>query len=231
VVPHSAFAGQTPDEMYFERGAQVPVNLAAARILVVHGMRSMFVFLCKDEVEFHDDALLDGRTLNVATCDLSADNLDRLPIHKNLELRLVRASHEDAISNDIDLLVVGHDVLTVGCLRGQTEVTFDREPLLDSRILDVATCWVVALHPYRAAVDLNCRLRVFVGHENLPSIATKAMLANVAYRANGAREKLLVPSEIRRGLRETLLQSQRVIPAIRGTNGCRHFTRAKPCQG
>jgi hypothetical protein len=31
VVPHSAFAGQTPDEMYFERGAQIPVNLAAAR--------------------------------------------------------------------------------------------------------------------------------------------------------------------------------------------------------
>ena len=31
MVPHSAFAGQTPDEMYFERGAQVPVNLAAAR--------------------------------------------------------------------------------------------------------------------------------------------------------------------------------------------------------
>ena len=28
---HSAFAGQTPDEMYFERGAQIPVNLAAAR--------------------------------------------------------------------------------------------------------------------------------------------------------------------------------------------------------
>jgi hypothetical protein len=31
VVPHSAFAGQTPDEMYFERGAQIPVKLAAAR--------------------------------------------------------------------------------------------------------------------------------------------------------------------------------------------------------
>ncbi len=31
VVPHSAFAGRTPDEMYFERGAQIPVNLAAAR--------------------------------------------------------------------------------------------------------------------------------------------------------------------------------------------------------
>jgi hypothetical protein len=31
VAPHSAFAGQTPDEMYFERGAQIPVNLAAAR--------------------------------------------------------------------------------------------------------------------------------------------------------------------------------------------------------
>jgi hypothetical protein len=31
VVPHSAFAGQTPDEMYFGRGDQVPVDLAAAR--------------------------------------------------------------------------------------------------------------------------------------------------------------------------------------------------------
>jgi putative transposase len=31
VVPHSAFAGQTPDEMYFGRGDQVPVVLAAGR--------------------------------------------------------------------------------------------------------------------------------------------------------------------------------------------------------
>jgi hypothetical protein len=31
VVPHSAFAGQTPDEMYFGRGDQVPVDLAAGR--------------------------------------------------------------------------------------------------------------------------------------------------------------------------------------------------------
>jgi hypothetical protein len=31
VVPHSAFGGQTPDEMYFGRGEQIPVNLAAAR--------------------------------------------------------------------------------------------------------------------------------------------------------------------------------------------------------
>jgi len=31
VVPHSAFAGQTPDEMYFGRGDQVPVDLAMGR--------------------------------------------------------------------------------------------------------------------------------------------------------------------------------------------------------
>jgi hypothetical protein len=31
VVPHSAFAGQTPDEMYFGRGDQVPFDLAAGR--------------------------------------------------------------------------------------------------------------------------------------------------------------------------------------------------------
>jgi hypothetical protein len=31
VIPHAAFAGQTPDEMYFGRCEQVPVNLAVAR--------------------------------------------------------------------------------------------------------------------------------------------------------------------------------------------------------
>jgi len=30
VVPHAAFAGQTPDEMYFGRGEQVPADLASA---------------------------------------------------------------------------------------------------------------------------------------------------------------------------------------------------------
>jgi hypothetical protein len=30
-IPHSAFAGQTPDEMYFGRGDQVPADLAAER--------------------------------------------------------------------------------------------------------------------------------------------------------------------------------------------------------
>ena len=30
-VPHSAFRGQTPDEMYFSRGAEVPGTLASAR--------------------------------------------------------------------------------------------------------------------------------------------------------------------------------------------------------
>jgi len=30
VVPHAAFAGQTPDEMYFGRGEQVPADLATA---------------------------------------------------------------------------------------------------------------------------------------------------------------------------------------------------------
>ena len=30
-LPHSAFRGQTPDEMYYGRGAQVPDQLAEAR--------------------------------------------------------------------------------------------------------------------------------------------------------------------------------------------------------
>jgi hypothetical protein len=32
VMPHAAFAGQTPDEIYFQRGADVPHRLAAARL-------------------------------------------------------------------------------------------------------------------------------------------------------------------------------------------------------
>jgi len=31
VMPHSAFEGQTPDEMYFGRGARVPEELALRR--------------------------------------------------------------------------------------------------------------------------------------------------------------------------------------------------------
>jgi hypothetical protein len=31
VVPHAAFAGQAPDEMYFGRGDQVPADLASSR--------------------------------------------------------------------------------------------------------------------------------------------------------------------------------------------------------
>jgi hypothetical protein len=31
VIPHAAFSGQTPDEMYFGQGEQVPANLAVAR--------------------------------------------------------------------------------------------------------------------------------------------------------------------------------------------------------
>ena len=31
-LPHSAFHGQTPDEMYYERGDHVPVELAQARL-------------------------------------------------------------------------------------------------------------------------------------------------------------------------------------------------------
>ena len=30
-LPHSAFRGQTPDEMYFETGDQIPAELEAAR--------------------------------------------------------------------------------------------------------------------------------------------------------------------------------------------------------
>jgi transposase InsO family protein len=36
VIPHAAFAGQTPDEMYFARGAHVPTDLAAARARARH---------------------------------------------------------------------------------------------------------------------------------------------------------------------------------------------------
>jgi len=32
-MPHSAFQGQTPDEMYFGRGADVPNELAARSLL------------------------------------------------------------------------------------------------------------------------------------------------------------------------------------------------------
>ena len=32
VLPHSAFEGQTPDEMYFHTGEDVPTLLAAARL-------------------------------------------------------------------------------------------------------------------------------------------------------------------------------------------------------
>jgi len=62
--------------MHREACAFMEVN----RVLVVHDMRSMFVFLCKMKLNSTTTALLDGRTLNVATCDLSADNLDR-PAH------------------------------------------------------------------------------------------------------------------------------------------------------
>ena len=38
-VPHSAFEGQTPDEMYFATGADVPEKLKAARLLARHARR------------------------------------------------------------------------------------------------------------------------------------------------------------------------------------------------
>ena len=38
-VPHSAFEGQTPDEMYFSTGADVPDKLNAARLLARHTRR------------------------------------------------------------------------------------------------------------------------------------------------------------------------------------------------
>ena len=44
-IPHSAFRGQTPDEMYFGRGDHVPANLAtaseAAREARLHANRAM----------------------------------------------------------------------------------------------------------------------------------------------------------------------------------------------
>ena len=30
-IPHAAFRGQTPDEMYYDRGERIPVELEAAR--------------------------------------------------------------------------------------------------------------------------------------------------------------------------------------------------------
>jgi len=38
-VPHSAFEGQTPDEMYFATGADVPDRLKADRLLARHERR------------------------------------------------------------------------------------------------------------------------------------------------------------------------------------------------
>jgi hypothetical protein len=31
-LPHAAFQGQTPDEMYFDTGSEVPMQLAAAKV-------------------------------------------------------------------------------------------------------------------------------------------------------------------------------------------------------
>ena len=51
VVPHAAFAGQTPDEMYFGRGEQVPANLAAgharARNARLKANRELSCQICK----------------------------------------------------------------------------------------------------------------------------------------------------------------------------------------
>jgi hypothetical protein len=49
VVPHSTFAGQTPDEMYFGRGNQVPVALAAGRARASEArMKSNRELSCED---------------------------------------------------------------------------------------------------------------------------------------------------------------------------------------
>ncbi|MDZ4847827.1 MAG: hypothetical protein SGI77_00910 [Pirellulaceae bacterium] len=38
-IPHSAFKGQTPDEMYFATGADVPEKLQAARVVARQARR------------------------------------------------------------------------------------------------------------------------------------------------------------------------------------------------
>ena len=49
VMPHSAFRGQTPDEMYFGTGTRVPDDLADARLLARHArIASNRALRCED---------------------------------------------------------------------------------------------------------------------------------------------------------------------------------------
>ncbi len=66
-LPHSAFRGQTPDEMYFGTGAHVPVQLTAARIgarrrrLEVH--RAARCAVCPASVEVTSKSESDAATI------------------------------------------------------------------------------------------------------------------------------------------------------------------------
>jgi hypothetical protein len=55
VVPHAAFAGQTPDEMYFGRGDRVPGELAAgharARVARLESNRQLSCGACRPAVQ------------------------------------------------------------------------------------------------------------------------------------------------------------------------------------
>jgi putative transposase len=64
VVPHAAFAGQTPDEMYFSRGDHVPGELAAgharARVARLESNRRLSCGACRPSV--HDPPGLPDRS-------------------------------------------------------------------------------------------------------------------------------------------------------------------------
>jgi len=68
VLPHSAFRGQTPDEMYFGKGDMVPADLtaraAAARQARIEANRSAACGRCRPSTRPHDHrpATIDLRT-------------------------------------------------------------------------------------------------------------------------------------------------------------------------
>ena len=72
ILPHAAFAGQTPDEMYFGRGEEVPSNLGAAR------------------ARAHEARMKANRSLTCAACrvppEASSDTPDSLAISDLLQL-------------------------------------------------------------------------------------------------------------------------------------------------
>ncbi len=49
-LPHSAFKGQTPDEMYFGTGKLIPKKLEAARLSRLKANRALSCRTCKNPV-------------------------------------------------------------------------------------------------------------------------------------------------------------------------------------